>query len=132
VFEAHIARGVAVLDFFIPEWRKFIDPDHLDMTGGCIGIDRYQDEFPCGCVLAQVDKSGKKDFGVADYTARELFGEWAAGDLAQYCGFAVPNEMVTPREEGTFPYKNWEARRQSRMHLYGILTQEWKAELAKG
>jgi hypothetical protein len=72
-----VAAGVAVLDALDPDWRRQMDPDHLDMGSGTY--------FPrsglslCGCVAAQwhaaqaqAGGKGTFDYGL-ELLAQQMF-----------------------------------------------------------
>lgn len=83
MFEARIARGIGVLDRYIPGWRERVDPDRLDMGYGLFDPAAASDEESgCGCVLAQLDADpGTRTIGEYGHRLRLVCAMAGAGDL---------------------------------------------------
>lgn len=105
MFEAQIARGVAVLDAKVPGWRDRVRADILNM------------ESPSRCILGQVragyggywGESSSALVGVPHSTSFNRHN----GDLAPF-GFSLDTTGAKDRSD------DWDQ-----------LTAEWRAELAK-
>lgn len=119
--EDRVARGAALLDRHIPDWRARIDLDHLDIANGAY------------CILGQLYTERYLAGGEQEYNAYSL----GLVDLANMAGIAaVSDELGYIKNEGTFDTDNgfmeWDdAPEYDEYDDNEALTAAWRAELAK-
>ncbi len=122
MFEAEVARGVALLDEHEPGWRQRIDVQRLDMSEPTYS---RRVSHACGCVLAQLDpnRHGLWDDGWYEHEAMRLMRAASAPDGTDLHDWAVVHGFTLR----VIPHADDDAATQ-----WSALTEAWRRALAQG